>query len=63
MLEKEMAATNKKEVLSRSNLFVKVELEHQPSESPDKLGEEICRTIRQMYGVRNAEVSSTSRQE
>jgi hypothetical protein len=41
-----------------TNLFIKVEIEHDEEENPRKLGAEICRQIQKVYGVRSAEVSS-----
>ena len=47
----------------RSNLFLKVELEHEAEEKPQDLGAEICRQIMKIYGVRAAEVSSFTSEE
>ncbi len=44
--------------MPRSDLFLKVEIDHDERERPERLGEEICRTIRKIYGVRSAELSS-----
>jgi hypothetical protein len=41
-----------------TNLFIKIEIEHDEEENPRKLGAEICRQILKVYGVRAAEVSS-----
>jgi hypothetical protein len=41
-----------------TNLFIKVEIEHDEDEDPRKLGAEICRQIQRVYGVRLAEVSN-----
>jgi hypothetical protein len=41
-----------------TNLFIKVEVEHDDDEMPDRLGAEICRQIMKTYGVRSAEVSN-----
>ena len=41
-----------------TNLFIKVEIEHDDEESPQKIGAEICRQVRKVYGVRSAEVSN-----
>jgi hypothetical protein len=50
--------------MSRTNLFFKVEVEHDPDESPERIGEEIRRTLVRLYGVREVELSSfTSAQE
>jgi hypothetical protein len=42
----------------RTDLFLKVHIEHLPEESPERLAEEICRAILRIYGVRSAELSS-----
>jgi hypothetical protein len=44
--------------LSRTNLFFKVEVEHDPEEKPERIGDEICRHIMKLYGVRDAELSN-----
>jgi hypothetical protein len=46
--------------MSRSNLFLKVEIEHDEKDPPEKLGDEICRKLLKFYGVRWAELSSFS---
>ena len=42
----------------RTNLFFKVEIEHDEEEPPERLGLEICRQLLKIYGVRSAELSS-----
>jgi tetrahydromethanopterin S-methyltransferase subunit G len=49
--------------MSRTNLFIKVEIEHDREEDPQRLGEEICRQIGKIYGVLSAELSSFTRSE
>lgn len=49
--------------MSRSNLFIKVEVEHDSDEQPLRIGEEICRQLMKLYGVREAEVSSFATME
>ena len=44
--------------MSRTNLFFKVEIEHDPQEQPDRIGEEICRHLLKLYGVRQAELAT-----
>jgi hypothetical protein len=44
--------------MSLSHLFFKVELEHDPDEDPRKIGDEICRHLKRLYGVREAELSN-----
>ena len=50
--------------MNRTNLFFKVEVEHDSDESPERIGEEIRRSIRRVYGVRVVELSNfTSAEE
>jgi hypothetical protein len=42
----------------RTDVYLKVELELEDKESPDKLAAEICRHLQRIYGVRAAEVSN-----
>jgi hypothetical protein len=49
--------------MSRTNLFFKVEVEHDPEESPERIGAEIRRQLLRLYGVREAELSSFTRVE
>lgn len=44
--------------MNRTNLFFKVEVEHDPGEQPERIGDEICRQILKVYGVRQAELSN-----
>jgi hypothetical protein len=44
--------------MPRTDLYVKVELDLDDKEKPDRIANEICRMIRKIYGVRGAEVSS-----
>ncbi|HVW83286.1 MAG TPA: hypothetical protein VHB50_01330 [Bryobacteraceae bacterium] len=44
----------------RTNLFIKVVVEHDPKEKPEKLGAELCRQLEKNYIVRDAELSSFS---
>jgi hypothetical protein len=45
----------------RTNLFFKVEVEHDREESPERLGHEICRLILKYYGVREADLTNYTR--
>ena len=47
----------------RTNLFFKVEVEHDRDEPPDRLGLEICRQIMKFYGVREAELTNFTKAE
>jgi hypothetical protein len=49
--------------MNRTNLFIKVEVEHDRNEKPERLGEEICRMLRKLYGVRDAELTNFTRSE
>ena len=49
--------------MSRTNLFFKVEVEHDSGERPERLGEEIRRHLLKLYGVVDAELSSFARAE
>ena len=42
----------------RTDVYLKVELDLDRKESPERVAAEICRIIRRVYGVRKAEVSS-----
>lgn len=47
----------------QSNLFFKVQIEHEKDEPPEKLGERISRQLMKIYGVRNAELQSVTTDE
>jgi hypothetical protein len=47
----------------RTNLFFKVEVEHDADENPQRIGEEIRRHLKRLYGVRNVELSSVTSEE
>lgn len=44
--------------MPRSDLFLKVQIEHAEGESPEARARELCRALRKLYGVRSAELSS-----
>ena len=44
--------------MPRIDVYLKIVLEHEREEKPEKLAEEICRRIEKLYGVRYAEVSN-----
>jgi hypothetical protein len=46
--------------MSRSNVFLKVEIECDVQEQPEKVAEALCRGLLKHYGVRSAEVSSVT---
>ena len=43
--------------MPRTDVYLKVELDVDEKDSPDRVAAEICRMIRKVYGVRAAEVS------
>lgn len=49
--------------MPRTDLYIKVELDVDEKEKPERLANEICRLIRKIYGVRSAEVSSMVEKE
>jgi len=49
--------------MARSNLFLKVEIEHDNDEPPERRGEELCRQLMKFYGVLSAELSSFTRMD
>ena len=49
--------------MKRTNLFFKVEIEHDQEERPERLGDEICRKLAKIYGVQSAELISFTRVE
>ncbi len=44
--------------MSRTNLFFKIEVEHDSDEAPERIGEEIRRNLVRLYGVRDVELSN-----
>ena len=50
--------------MARIDLYLKLELDHESDEKPERIASEICRQLLKMYGVRTAEVSNMiTRQE
>lgn len=49
--------------MARTDVYLKVELDVDEKESPERLAAEICRVVRKIYGVRQAEVSSIVERE
>jgi len=49
--------------MSRTSLFLKVEVEHDSEEKPEKIGDELCRQLMRQYGVRSAELSNFTTME
>ena len=46
--------------MQRIHLYLKVVADADDSEKPQRLGNEICRQIQKIYGIRLAEVTNTS---
>jgi len=49
--------------MARTDLYLKLELDHEEDEKPERLASEICRQLLKMYGVRSAEVSNMVRRQ
>jgi hypothetical protein len=45
------------------DLYIKVEVELEEDEKPDKVADEICRAIQKIYVVRSAELSNLIEKE
>ncbi|MBX9601012.1 MAG: hypothetical protein K2X35_08410 [Bryobacteraceae bacterium] len=45
-------------MMSRSDIYLKVEVEFDSGEPADKLAQEVCRALLKLYGVRAAEVQN-----
>lgn len=46
--------------MNRADLFLKVEIESDDHETPERIGEETWRQILKMYGARRAELSNVT---
>jgi hypothetical protein len=44
--------------MSRTNLFFKVEVEHDPEEAPERIASQIRRQLMKVYGVREVELTN-----
>jgi hypothetical protein len=44
--------------MPRTNLFFKVEIEHEKEDDPERLGADIARQIMKTYGVQSAEMTN-----
>jgi hypothetical protein len=49
--------------MPRTDLYLKVEIDIDDKEHPERLASEICRQIRKVYGVRSAEISNIIEKE
>jgi hypothetical protein len=50
-------------VMQRMDLYIKVEVELDEGEKPQKVADEICRMIQKIYVVRSAELSNLVEKE
>lgn len=46
------------EVMPRTDLFLKVVVDYDDTDTPERLAAEICRQVEKVYGVRSAELSN-----
>ncbi|MBV9294342.1 MAG: hypothetical protein JO145_02125 [Acidobacteriaceae bacterium] len=49
--------------MDRVDLYIKVEVELDDDEKPERVAAEICRQLEKMYPVRSAELSNTVARE
>ncbi len=49
--------------MPRMDLYLKVEIDIDEKERPERVASEVCRVIRKVYGVRTADISSIVEQE
>jgi len=49
--------------MARIDLYLKVVLDTDDLEPPERLAQEICRMVRKIYGVRQAEISNMVEKE
>jgi hypothetical protein len=57
------ASLTMEETMIRADLYLKVELDLDDLEKPERIAAEICRMLRKLYGVRQVEVSSIVERE
>lgn len=43
--------------MKRVDLYIKIEVELEPEEKPERVAGEICRQLEKLYSVRSAELS------
>jgi len=44
--------------MPRTDLYIKVVVDHDKEDTPQRLAAEICRQVEKVYGVRSAELSN-----
>jgi hypothetical protein len=49
--------------MARTYIYLKVEIDLDDKEKPDRLANEICQRVRKVYGVRDVEVTSMVERE
>ena len=49
--------------MQRIDVYIKVELDLDDKEKPERVAQDVCRMVRKVYGVRSAEVSSMVERE
>jgi hypothetical protein len=49
--------------MARTDVYLKVEIDLDEKEKPERIAAEICRVIRRVYGVRQAEVTNMVERE
>jgi hypothetical protein len=50
-------------IIMRTDVYLKIVVEHDPPDTPQKIAAEICRQVQKVYGVRRAELSNIVTQE
>jgi len=51
------------EKMARADVYLKIELDLDELEKPERIAAEMCRMLRKIYGVRQAEVSNIVERE
>jgi hypothetical protein len=49
--------------MPRTDVYLKIEMDLDEKEAPERVAAEICRMIRRVYGVRQAEVTNMVERE
>jgi hypothetical protein len=44
--------------MPRTDLYLKVVIDHETDDKPERLASEVCRRVSEVYGVRSAELQS-----
>lgn len=47
----------------RTDVYLKIVVEHNPPDTPQKIAAELCRQVAKVYGVRKAEISNLVSQQ